>query len=391
MNARAALIAAGTLAAFFAAAASPAAAGTPPSDTVATEKFSTARTEYFVISAETPEAANRVAALARETENYFLRTPKLWKKLLPPTGTRVEIELFSRAGIFSAGQNADGRVVVYVSENPDPDGNAERALRRCLAGALMRQMLVSSGARDCAVPAWMEAAVAEESRVGNVPGRRIFLRKRSEKTPPVRLLTLLGAPEEKFEADEAFRLGAVWLLRSVPGVSVFFDTKKTADQKVAAAFPRLAAKGKLDASAAELFWATRYFSAVAGAPAGVDLPAESRNFFDEALLFPAERNGEDVRLLAGDLVAFRADAKMRKLVAERFAAFVARFRSVNPVWHNAFAEYGVFLEMFGNPDVPDETLAAQWEKTVFARAQALALEADVRAALGETEARERGE
>ena len=47
--------------------------------------------------------------------------------------------------------------------------------------------------------------------------------------------------------------------------------------------------------------------------------------------------------------------------------------------------------MFGNPDVPDETLAAQWEKTVFARAQALALEADVRAALGETEARERGE
>ena len=384
MNARAALIAAGTLAAFFAAAASPAAAGTPPSDTVATEKFSTARTEYFVISAETPEAANRVAALARETENYFLRTPKLWKKLLPPTGTRVEIELFSRAGIFSAGQNTDGRVVVYVSENPDPDGNAERALRRCLAGALMRQMLVSSGARDCAVPAWMEAAVAEESRVGNVPGRRIFLRKRSEKTPPVRLLTLLGAPEEKFEADEAFRLGAVWLLRSVPGVSVFFDTKKTA-------FPRLAAKGKLDASAAELFWATRYFSAVAGAPAGVDLPAESREFFDEALLFPAERNGEDVRLLAGDLVAFRADAKMRKLVAERFAAFVARFRSVNPVWHNAFAEYGVFLEMFGNPDVPDETLAAQWEKTVFARAQALALEADVRAALGETDARERGE
>lgn len=391
MNARVALIAAGTLAAFFAAAASPAAAGTPPADTIATEKFSTARTEYFVISAETPEAANRVAALARETENYFLRTPKLWKKLLPPTGTRVEIELFSRAGIFSAGQNTDGRVVVYVSENPDPDGNAERALRRCLAGALMRQMLVSSGARDCAVPAWMEAAVAEESRVGNVPGRRIFLRKRSEKTPPVRLLTLLGAPEEKFEADEAFRLGAVWLLRSVPGVSVFFDTKKTAEQKVAAAFPRLAAKGKLDASAAELFWATRYFSAVAGAPAGVDLPAESREFFDEALLFPAERNGEDVRLLAGDLVAFRADAKMRKLVAERFAAFVARFRSVNPVWHNAFAEYGVFLEMFGNPDVPDETLAAQWEKTVFARAQALALEADVRAALGETEARERGE
>lgn len=391
MNARIALIAAGTIAAFFAAAASPAAAGTPPADTIATEKFSTARTEYFVISAETPEAANRVAALARETENYFLRTPKLWKKLLPPTGTRVEIELFSRAGIFSAGQNTDGRVVVYVSENPDPDGNAERALRRCLAGALMRQMLVSSGARDCAVPAWMEAAVAEESRVGNVPGRRIFLRKRSEKTPPVRLLTLLGAPEEKFEADEAFRLGAVWLLRSVPGVSVFFDTKKTADQKVAAAFPRLAAKGKLDASAAELFWATRYFSAVAGAPAGVDLPAESREFFDEALLFPAERNGEDVRLLAGDLVAFRADAKMRKLVAERFAAFVARFRSVNPVWHNAFAEYGVFLEMFGNPDVPDETLAAQWEKAVFARAQAIALEADVRAALGETEARERGE
>ena len=320
-----------------------------------------------------------------------MRTPKLWKKLLPPTGTRVEIELFSRAGIFSAGQNTDGRVVVYVSENPDPDGNAERALRRCLAGALMRQMLVSSGARDCAVPAWMEAAVAEESRVGNVPGRRIFLRKRSEKTPPVRLLTLLGAPEEKFEADEAFRIGAVWLLRSVPGVSVFFDTKKTADQKVAAAFPRLAAKGKLDASAAELFWATRYFSAVAGAPAGVDLPAESREFFDEALLFPAERNGEDVRLLAGDLVAFRTDAKMRKLVAERFAAFVARFRSVNPVWHNAFAEYGVFLEMFGNPDVPDETLAAQWEKAVFARAQAIALEADVRAALGETEARERGE
>ena len=157
------------------------------------------------------------------------------------------------------------------------------------------------------------------------------------------------------------------------------------------AFPRLAVKGKLDADAAELFWAARYFSAVAGAPAGVDLPAESRKFFDEALLFPAERNGEDVRLLAGDLIAFRTDAKMRELVAERFAAFVARFRSVNPVWHNAFAEYGVFLEMFGKPDVPDETLAAQWEKAVFARAQALVLEADVRAALDEAEARERGE
>ncbi len=129
MNARAALIAAGTAAAFFAAAPL-AAAGTPPSDTVATEKFSTARTEYFVISAETPEAANRVAALARETENYFLRTPKLWKKLLPPTGTRVEIELFSRDGVFSAGRNADGRIVVYVSENPAPGGNAERAASR---------------------------------------------------------------------------------------------------------------------------------------------------------------------------------------------------------------------------------------------------------------------
>lgn len=68
-------------------------------------------------------------------------------------------------------------------------------------------------------------------------------------------------------------------------------------------------------------------------------------------------------------------------VAARLAVLAERFRQVNPVWHNAFAEYGVFLEMFPNPDVPDETLSAQWEKTLLARGNALALQSDVRAAL----------
>lgn len=347
------------------------------------EKFFTLRTEFFSVSAESPDAAQAAGTLAREIEDYFLKNSHRWAALLPPQGVRAGVELFSRPDVFRATRDADGRVALYVSEKPVPgdDVRSVRVLRFALARTLLLQMLASRGAARPSVPAWVAAAVAEESRVLGSPARGIFLARESRAAPSFPPTKILAGTDEDFERDAALRLNALWLLRAVPDVAVFLDAGKTDGEKLLAAFPRAFAEKKFDSSAAEKFWAVRFREMLRRAPAGVDSTEDSRRAFDELLLFSVSCDGADARVLASELISCRADADVRELAAGRLAALAARFRQVNPVWHNAFAEYGVFLEMFPNPDVSDETLAAQWEKTLLARGNALALQREVRAAL----------
>lgn len=338
------------------------------------EKLFSARTEYFSFSAETSDAATRAADIAREIESYFSKTPRLWKKHLPNAGTPVRVELFREPGIFRIADRGNARITLFLSE----DFSDDFRLRSRLCEALLLRMFFSAGKNVSAgIPPWLVAAVAEESRLGNVFGRQIFLRKKSLSAPPISPSELISAPAQKFESDAAFRINALWFLRAVGNVSPFLNEKKPTEKKLAEAFPKSLGKEKADAAFADVFWATRFRELVARAPDGVDLPDESRRVFDDALLFLVEKNGEETRVLAGDLVASREREEIRRRVEERFGVFAAHFHKANPVWHNAFAEYGVFLEMFGNPDVPAETLSAQWDKTIFARESALAIQREV--------------
>jgi len=350
----------------------------PDSATIETERFSTARTDFFEISAEDAQAATRAAELAGEVENYFLKHPRLWKKLLPPLGFRVHVELFRRSGIFALSKTENGRTRIFLSENLSTPA-ARESTRRNLAHAMIFQLSPAKNPAD--VPAWLVYAAAEESRIGSVPGRRIFLQKKSKFAPPVSPEKILSATASEFDNDEDLRLNALWFSRAIPELAPFFDKEKSAEEQLLAAFPQAFEGEKFDSASANKFWATRFRRLIAAAPSGIDLPEESQRVFDDALLVLVQKDGNETRLLAGDLIPFRLQPEIRETLAEQLSALSAHFRKVNPVWHNAFAEYGLFLEMFGNPDVDAGTLEAQWNKAVLARSDALALQRDIRAAL----------
>ena len=364
----------------------PASASDVPADAVPPpENFSTERTDYFSVSAETSASARAAGTLAREVENYFRKNAHRWRAVLPPQGVRANVELFSRAGVFRIERDSEsGDITLYISENPDPRDveRSARILRREFARALLMQALVArNGAELPRVPAWIAAAVAEDARIVGSPSRGIFLVHESFSVPSFSPMKILAGTDEDFDDDAALRLNALWLLRAVPDVSVFLDAEKNDSEKFFAAFPQAFRERGFNAADAEKFWATHFREMLRRAPAGVDAPEDSRRVFDEMLLFSVARDGADARVLASELIAQRTRADIRALVEERLAALAEHFRRVNPVWHNAFAEYGVFLEMFPNPDVPDDTLAAQWEKTVLARGNARTLQREVREVL----------
>lgn len=334
-----------------------------------TEKFPTVRTDFFSVSAETTADVNRAAELARETESFFFKTQRLWKKFLGENRPRVSVEIFGKKNIAEISAPADAPATLFLGGIFFDDAFTARA--KLAEAALVRL----TGAP---VPAWIAAAAAEESRIGAVPGRRILFQKKLARVGPVSPETLITSPFEKFKTDEAFLLNAVWLLRATNDVSAFFDSKKTPREKLADAFPKKISDEK---NAPEKFWTARFFEMLARAPAGVDLPEESRRAFDDALLVAVNRDGTETRVLAGDLVEFRNDEKFRELVAQHFSALAPQFGKTNPVWHNAMTELGVFLEMFADPEIDDKTLAAQWEKTLAARQEAIALQNDVSRAM----------
>jgi len=335
---------------------------------IETENFPTIQTEIFSVSAETTQAVNRAATLAREDESYFFRAQKTWNSFLKEPIRRADIEFFSDKNIFKISADGDGSLILFLGENFSGDAFLTRAR---LAEIVLRQQN-PAGVRSV-VPAWICAAIAEESRIGTVPGRRIFLQKKSKSRGPVSPEILLGASLEKFEKDETLRINALWLLRSATNVAAFFDEKKSTSEKFASAFPR---KFSTDDNL-EKFWATQFFAQISRAPAGIDLMEESRLVLDDALLISVREGKKETRVLAVDLIAVRGNEEIRKCVAENFAALAPSFGKINPVWHNALTEFGVFLEMFGDPDISDESLFAQWEKTIFARKQALALQKEV--------------
>lgn len=349
-----------------------------------TEKYASARTEYFALSSESPDAVKQAAELAREVETYFTKNPRLWKILLPPPGFRIQVELFSQDGIFGLRKNADNETTLFISENFS-DESESRIMRIRLAQAMIFNLMPTDNPAD--VPAWISYAAAEESRIGSLPGRRIFLQKKSKTTPVIPPLSILDATEEQLSADRALQINAIWLLRAATKVFHFLDTKKTNEEKFEATFPHIFNDGKFNDETARKFWGTHFYRLIFNAPSGIDLPEESRQALDNALLFTLESNGEEIRLLAGDLVAHRLREEIRQSVADRLSQFSEHFRKVNPVWHNAFAEYGLFLEMFGNPDVDDETLVAQWDKAILARDDAITLGFDIRRALNSAQAK----
>lgn len=364
-------------------------------DVPAIERFSTTRTEFFSISAESAPAASAVARLAEDVEICALRLPRAWKNRLPALGRRVTVELFPKSGIFRIAQSRDdGRVTLFLSEDFADDSGCRRTRSR-LAAALLAQMFFPENSAEnspkFAVPAWLAAALGEESRIGAVSGRKIYFQKQSAAARPISPRIFLAASAEDFDRDELLRLNAVWFLRAVSEAAVapeiFFVPEKSADELLAAAFPKIFKKSENSAAAgtspdaAEAFWNVRFFELVAGTPAGIDLPEESQRALDDALIFAVKIGGNERRVLGGDLVDFRLNAEIRALVSARFSELASRWRRVNPVWHNALTEYGVFLEMFGNPDVSDDAVAAQWRKAVLARAEALKLQRDVKNAL----------
>lgn len=348
------------------------------------EKIFGAKTEFFSIAAQDAETVVAVAEIARELENYFFKARETWGKIELPAGTRIEVEIFREPGIFEFSRDGNGNLTLFASEDFAVENSPFRARER-LAEILLTQIFFADEKSPRRVPAWIVSAVAEESRLGGFAGRQIFLRKISAKTEPLAPTELLAAREENFFREQ-FKINALWFLRAVGAhASQFVAAPADARERlIASAFPQFFRATKTEATAENIaaFWATRFSALRASEPTGIDLPEESAKIFDDALLFLVGENGRETRVLASELIAARLDPAIRALVAERLAALSARFRKANPVWHNAFAEFGVFLEMFGDPDVSDETLFAQWNKTILARSRAAELQREVEAALG---------
>lgn len=368
------------------------------------------RTRVFTVLSEDVSQMRRVAAIAKKIEGH-LSSVLGWT--LVADGAKLSVWVSpnpQKQEIFET--DCDFRRNATCTFFSDTNKLGDYAIALGLAQTVLWQYGSEFDLefKDMQPPLWAASALATETTITQNSGRFLLLRKRSEKTMPL-APQMLWKPRCRSGVselpDERFRINAFWFYRflrkrelaSWQNFSVYF---REILKKPETAFPQ-----DKDASPEiqTLAWATAFFSAIDKTPAGTESLADSRSRFENACRFNV-RIGETEKVLNADqLIEHRELLGIKKLAYIRLRDLNSMLSATNPVWHNAFVELGVFLEMLvmredvsgelregssvwaperGTRDkIETENLRRQWEKVIISREDAKQLHAEIRALLSE--------
>ncbi|MDR1817743.1 MAG: hypothetical protein LBR07_06180 [Puniceicoccales bacterium] len=390
---------------------------TPPPATVPPASFPFSNTEFFVVTA--PEdyfSVMRAGDEARALERWFLRefnwnpfeeTDRATLVLTPP----AEARWTGRVRIEAAPKSL---VVRLRWGRATTAGDLRDALARALLFQCGRAAGVAAG--EVRVPAWLAAGVAGEIECERNPSLLELLRRRAAAEAPVPLAELTAPAVGSDAAGNArFRRQALWLFRLVraeiarsggaraplaPAVfrARFAELLRGAPLETALAKinPQPAAdaaggSGGIaagdaagDAAARALWWPTGFAQVVRGAEAAILSPERSAEVFEELtrFVFADAKGAEDVFCEPAGLFALRERAFVRNEAAARRRLLLAWIPRANPLWHNAWRAYGVFLEQVFAARSAEEA-AALWVGVEQERALAREMQAEVAGLLRE--------
>lgn len=374
------------------------------------------RTRIFSILSEDVAQMRRVAAIAKKIEGH-LSTVLGWE--LVAEGAKLPVWIVPDANtelIFEI--DRDFRRNTTCTFWKDTAKLCDYAVAFGLAQTVLRQYGndFKLNFKDSRAPLWAASALATETALTHNSGRLLLLRKHSEKRNPILLKRLFEPRCNYREAtlpDEDFQISAFWFYRvmrrrELAAWKKFPDFFREILENPDAAFPQ---KKDASADAANLEWTTAFFSAIDKTPSGTESLADSQKRLEQVRRFHIQTGETELVIDAEQLIEYRKFLGIKKLAYLRLRELNQALSSTNPVWHNAFVELGVFLEMIvlredtsgelkegssvwaperGTRDrIETDALRKQWQKVDSALSAAEQLHAEIRALFSETKSEEK--
>ncbi|MDR2513061.1 MAG: hypothetical protein LBD01_04640 [Puniceicoccales bacterium] len=266
---------------------------------------------------------------------------------------------------------------------------------RALVHALYARILLAYNAAKPAetVPVWLVEALTREFTLAEMPSVLDEWARQSIAMRPLPIETFTranaqGAPASPAPADERFSLQAFWFLR-------FLNQELSAQKKLHGHLLAELARGKTlanflaetfpeeweDADRRALWWPMGYAQMTRNRMVGTHSMADSRILLEKASSFVFAIEGADAHLTPIQLVPLRDQNAVQAEISARLLSLKVSLQHINPVWHNAWLAYGIFLEKFGDTRMDNSALLRLWETTRTEIATARALEAEVFTAL----------
>lgn len=368
------------------------------------------RTRVFTVLSEDVAQMRRVSSVAKKIEGH-LSTVLGWN--LVAEGAKLSVWVAPDPDtklIFESSR--DFRQNATCTFFADTTKLSDYAVAFGLAQTVLRQYgsEFDLAFENMQAPLWAASALATETAITHNSGRLLLLRERSKKTAPLPLKKLVEprcSHQPTNLPDEDFQISAFWFYRvlrrrELASWKKFPDFFREILKNPDGAFPQ-----KKDAArdAADLAWATAFFSAIDKTPSGTESLADSQMRFTQSRRFLLQIGETEQVVDSAQLIGYRHLLGVKKLAYIRLRELNEMLSVTNPVWHNAFVELGVFLEMIvmredtsgelregssvwaperGTRDkIETGALLEQWARVDTALREATQLHTEIRALLSE--------
>lgn len=334
-------------------------------------------------------AANAAANMAKWFEDELRRPDALG-------GKRIRVELVPAARAAFAGSYAINDNAAQVTLCIRWGKNTERdAMHFALAHAYLTRLIQNCGVLEtpsAKVPDWLVCALARETEAQMRPALlENWTRQAADRAiPPLELFTLEtlhghfapvqpGSPDYPAHAfwfwrhlrrkfpDHATQRELILALAGGQTLETFLEKKIPSVWK--------------DPNRKTLWWPVSLTQIIRERTTPAMTMREAREYLAEAANFVFAPDGTDKRFSPPELIALRNVPAVKTEVLERRRRLRIDIARANPVWHNAWRAYGVFLEEFGNEKTPDAELLKRWDEARAEIAAAAVLETEANNAL----------
>lgn len=349
----------------------------PPATRADSARVYFEETPWFSISGADREANARAASIASFVGRAFAQYGFGPEALSP---WRVVVYVTADAGAPSL-NTAGGQTSVFLPRAALTDKNL--CARSLVRGVLSR--LAQAAGRTPAPETWAVDALAWEARVIEEPALFEFLLREAgeDGVPPVSEIVSAHAAASPVVRERRARC-AFWLLRAVRHEEGLDPRVPVARAAVGTPpdvwMKECVADLRVGGERAESWWPAAFLRETEGRRTFVDSLAESPRRLKAFARFVVNENGRDVPLDARGLIARRADVSLAEAVRRRVMEIKLELPRANPVWHNAFLAYGLFLEKLptAEPAELERLLEAARSEAEVSRG----MSGEIRAALG---------
>jgi hypothetical protein len=347
---------------------------------------SISESQFFTIASYDARSSFHVARFAQHLDALVERDFRITDTLRP----RIRIELVPRE---EAPRDAPYLLRVHpenisVSLRWDRETTREITLRALTHALLARLCQINNARSPANVPPWLITAYVMEVEASLNPALLDCWTERAENTPPLPLAVILN-PKKQF-TDTASAEQAFWFwrhlrrdLRAKKIDTRTFLAELASEPAAEHLLPRLFPKTWADRDLRALWWPTGYVQLTHENFRLAHTPQESRQYLSDASSFVFAPNGTDLRFSPREIIPLRHLPAVRDEVRERLRRLKYDIPRANPIWHNAWRAYGVFLEKF--PTASETELTNLCEQTTAETNISLALESKIARLLKNTD------